>query len=288
MSVLDDLESDEGFTHAERDIADFILEHSDEVVRMSISDLAKATYSSNATVIRLCRKLGAQGYRDFRVVLAADIERSRKERRVLDMDRPFDQVDDVAGIISALGSLLGQAISDTYASVSAEDVRTLAQMVHDASLIYIFGVGDSQISGMAFANRLMKLGVHVIMAGQYGESLAVSTRLSSDDLAIVISYSGKIVNSYEMRHVMQNVLESGCRSAWISSAPKPFGFEVGLRFPARETRSGKIGTFYSQMCIRYILECVYGVVWAFDYADNSERKTALDDLDVTVSFLENL
>lgn len=69
MPIIDKLERQENLTEAERELALFILANTGEVTRMSIAELAEQSFTSNATVIRLCRKLGLKGYRDFRIEL---------------------------------------------------------------------------------------------------------------------------------------------------------------------------------------------------------------------------
>ena len=78
MAVLEVLEREDGFTDIEADLARYICANADEVCRMTISDLAKASFTSNATIVRLCRKVGVKGYRDLRVELAADLEKRRQ------------------------------------------------------------------------------------------------------------------------------------------------------------------------------------------------------------------
>ena len=55
------------FTKKERQLADYCLSHQDEIIYMSITDLALACGVGEASVTRFCRKLGAQGYQDFKV-----------------------------------------------------------------------------------------------------------------------------------------------------------------------------------------------------------------------------
>ena len=57
-------------------------------------------------------------------------------------------------------------------------------------------------------------------------------------------------------------------------ASKAAGFDAAIILPRRERGEGrnKVATFYSQMCIRYALECVYGVVFAMNYQENLLHK----------------
>ncbi|MDO4796506.1 MAG: hypothetical protein Q4A01_00625 [Coriobacteriales bacterium] len=77
MAVLERLRRQQGFTETEKVLADYVLAHADMMACMSISQLAEATYSSNASIVRLCRKVGIDGYRTFRMEVVSELERQR-------------------------------------------------------------------------------------------------------------------------------------------------------------------------------------------------------------------
>ena len=99
MTVLEQLEAMEDFTYVEKKIASYILEHKDEMGEMTISGLAVATYSSNAAIIRMCRKMEMKGYKEFRIQLVRDIERRQREQIPVNMDRPFYEKDSASDIV---------------------------------------------------------------------------------------------------------------------------------------------------------------------------------------------
>ncbi|MCK7577145.1 MAG: hypothetical protein MZV65_15780 [Chromatiales bacterium] len=63
-----------GLPQIQQQIAQFILEHPQDVVRMSISHLAMSTGAkSEASIVKFYRGLGYSGYHDFKVTLATEI-----------------------------------------------------------------------------------------------------------------------------------------------------------------------------------------------------------------------
>lgn len=65
---------------AERRIADCILADVKWASVATSAELAKASHSSEATVTRLCHKLGYANYRKFQLELARDVLEQRKRR----------------------------------------------------------------------------------------------------------------------------------------------------------------------------------------------------------------
>lgn len=61
--LIEKLEQGANFTNNEREVARYILENPDKVPGMSSTELAQASFTSKATVVRLSQKLGLKGYR---------------------------------------------------------------------------------------------------------------------------------------------------------------------------------------------------------------------------------
>src|SRR4030081_4162216 len=58
---------------AEQRVAYFILKHPDELIYLTVTELAERTHTSESTVVRLCQKIGYKGYQEFKIVLARDL-----------------------------------------------------------------------------------------------------------------------------------------------------------------------------------------------------------------------
>lgn len=88
MSILFDLQKKENFTEAESAAAQYILDHLEEIADLNIGEIADQSHTSNATIIRLCRRLGTKGYRDFRISLLREIEKVPDEDYQGNVDYP--------------------------------------------------------------------------------------------------------------------------------------------------------------------------------------------------------
>lgn len=69
------LQEKEQFSNAETTIADYLLANFRTLPSMSTRQLAQATYSSSAAIVRFCQKLGFGGYTEFRVKFLAEMMR---------------------------------------------------------------------------------------------------------------------------------------------------------------------------------------------------------------------
>ena len=59
-------ERSQSFPNTEREVAASILANPQLVVDMSVHELAKHTFSSASTIVRMCTHTGYSGYKEFR------------------------------------------------------------------------------------------------------------------------------------------------------------------------------------------------------------------------------
>ena len=78
--LLEKLQEHKNFTAHEKDVAEYILSHLDQISELSAGELAKASYTSKATVVRLSQKLGLNGFQDLKITLTAEINQKKADR----------------------------------------------------------------------------------------------------------------------------------------------------------------------------------------------------------------
>ena len=61
MGIIQQMKNQKTMTERERDICNYILEHPEKVESISSRKLGHATFTSAASVTRLCQKLGMKG-----------------------------------------------------------------------------------------------------------------------------------------------------------------------------------------------------------------------------------
>lgn len=64
--IIDKIKALDHLTIQEKYLVDYILGNPDDILQKNINELAQLSYTSTATVSRLCKKLGFKGYKDFK------------------------------------------------------------------------------------------------------------------------------------------------------------------------------------------------------------------------------
>src|SRR5579875_2812219 len=93
---------------AEQRVADFVLAHPDELIYLTVTELAERTNTSESTVVRLCQKVGYKGYQEFKIVLARDLVEP-----TADIYAEVESGDDLTTIKNKVFQAHAQALADT-------------------------------------------------------------------------------------------------------------------------------------------------------------------------------
>ena len=112
--IIDKIKALDHLTIQEKYLVDYILGNPDDILQKNINELAQLSYTSTATVSRLCKKLGFKGYKDFKYQYAAEYSHLLELKSDLEIE-PFssdssikDALNKIAQFkkIVALGNLI--------------------------------------------------------------------------------------------------------------------------------------------------------------------------------------
>ena len=173
---------------SELDIIEFLLERPDDAVGISTHRLAELTYTSPSTVVRLVRKLGFSGYPDFQRSLVYDRALAEKSRDVV-----ADGVitgDATQDIIDKVTSRNVSTLELTRDGLEVEAVDKTVDLIRRARRIALFGVGASLLVAHDLQLKLLRLDIPCEVCDDLHSQLLYANNLGSQDLAIVVSYSG--------------------------------------------------------------------------------------------------
>ncbi len=259
MKILQQLKENH-YTESEQQVIDYLLDHLEDLTLLSINDLAKKSYTSNATIIRLCHKVGYQGYRQFKLALLQELEANKYMVSQVDYTTPFQVNETSEQIIQNMFSLYQESIQQVYHHLSIETLNKIATLMVQKKRVFIYGYGDSQITAANFINKLAKLNLFPVLATQYGEEIYISKQLQPGDFALFISYSGENTSLLECMKILN---QKGIQTALVTAnlqSPLVVYSQYQIMIPDYE-KQNKIATFYSQLAFMYILNNLHALIY---------------------------
>src|SRR5476649_276059 len=121
-----------------RRIATYIDEHAEDVIRMSITELAELTSSSEGSVVGLCQRLGIKGFQELKILLSRDLV---EPVRLIQEDlRETDTVADVSEHVFAAHIA---SLRETHKLLGGEALTKAVGIMHAARRIEVYGIGSS-------------------------------------------------------------------------------------------------------------------------------------------------
>ena len=176
------------FTNHERDVAEYILGHMDQIPDISAGELARASLTSKATVVRLSKKLGLSGYQELKLRLVAEMNQSERISQLISKE-PITGNSSYSDIILTLPGLYDKAITNTRLTLDKNTMMRIGRFLQGAECIDIYGTGISYVLAQAAAFKFATLGLecsaYESINGHY-----LAARKHKRTVAFLISFTG--------------------------------------------------------------------------------------------------
>ncbi|MBK8047501.1 MAG: MurR/RpiR family transcriptional regulator [Anaerolineales bacterium] len=141
----------------EQKVGQYILSNADSVVHLAIGELAQRCHASDTTIFRFCRKVGAQGYQDFKIRLAQDMAANRTPIYVA-----VDAADTLVDVLYKTMMANVKALEDTLSVMNLAALEHTANALLAARRVDIYGSGGGAIAALDLQYKLMRLGVRAV------------------------------------------------------------------------------------------------------------------------------
>jgi len=257
------------YTDTEKRLADYILEHKEEVVNYSAQILGEKVNTSAAAVVRFAKKLGFKGYTALKVELAKD-----QTTEQVDFDDIIKTEDTVSVMVKKANAMNLKTIEQTYKLINTDVLEEVISKLIEADTIYLFGVGGSGIVCDDLLNKLIRINKRAIFNKDPHIQLAGAAHITSKDVAVGVSYSG---NTKEINIAMSHAEKMGAYTVGITQMSKSKMSKICdalLHVPSeeKELRLGAIQSRNSSLVITDLL--YYGITKAdIDHSKDSLRRT---------------
>lgn len=184
----------------ERMVATYINEHCREVIHMSITEVAEKCDVSEATLVRLSKKLGYKGFQALKIRVAQD-----SVEPYLQFHENLSVGDSAKVIAQKILFSYARTLNDTLSIVDEKKMHDAAQCIAGAKKVMFIAAGGSQIVAEDSANKLLRIGIPAYAFADYNTQKMLASLLSADDVVIAISHSGASISTLETLSVAKEV-----------------------------------------------------------------------------------
>ncbi len=168
-------------SHSEKKVAQVILEDLNLASHASISQLAKMSEVSEATITRFAKAIGCHNVRDMKIKLAQGVAVGQ---RFL-LDAPPQEEDN--GVYQAIFHTLNHHRQ----LIKHEDIQIATQWLHQARQVICIGMGGgSTMISQEMQNRLFRLGYPVVAYNDGLLSRMIAATADQSDVMFLASATG--------------------------------------------------------------------------------------------------
>lgn len=174
-------------TSSEKSVLHFLLQQPRTAIGMDIRTLARQTSSSASTIIRICQKNGLKGYRELKEAIQNDLYSLHDSPNAL---RTEPDKDENTLIFQVFREEI-EGLENTYHLNDPQDLAKALELLGSCRLIYLFGIGSSQLVARDFQMKLERISRLSILYTDYHMMRMAASNATSQDLAVFFSYSGQ-------------------------------------------------------------------------------------------------
>ncbi len=255
------------FASSEKVLIEYILKKKELIKDKTTKEIAKETFTSASTLVRIAQKIGFSGWNELKESYLQELKYLNSHFSHIDANIPFDKDDSLVSIANKLAILNTEAINDTLSLITHNDLQNAIKIISESSYISLFAVSNNLLISQEFKYNMARINKRVEIPNQ-GDLDFTSYLIDKNSCAIVISYSGetkdliKIIKTLKGRKIKIIAITS------IGDNSLSLQADCILRICTREKLYSKIATFTTTNSIQYLLDVLYSCIFALEYDKN--------------------
>lgn len=181
------------FSKSERKVAQYILDHPQQVIGMNADTLANRAGVSAATVVRLAKILSTDGFPGVKIQLSAETKMDDSLYTEVDPKDPLNVVK------QKMEFRIGHTIEQTNLTLKDKAVSQAAQLISEADDVYAYGLGASSIVAADFQQKFIRIGKPVVQT--MDTHLIATGIVKSGTVLVLVSNTGETLESQKLADV---------------------------------------------------------------------------------------
>ncbi|MCM8712017.1 MurR/RpiR family transcriptional regulator [Clostridium sp. SYSU_GA19001] len=236
---------------AEKRVAEYILQNPQDIIHRSITELAEACKSGEATIFRLCKKLGYKGYQELKIKIASEVVSPIKNihEEIKEEDNSFITLQKIVN--SNIYSL-----NQTMKLNSGETIDKAVELLNKSEKIAFFGMAGSAALALDAYNKFIKTNKRCEFQADTHFQAMIAAILEDKDCVIAISHTG---SNKELIENLITAKENGAKIISITSngkAPIAKVSDVVLVSFGRESKF-KTEAMDSRISALALIDCLF-------------------------------
>jgi len=273
------------FSSKEYKVIQYIMDNPNQFLDMTIRDLSKVTGVSISTIVRVTKKLGTEGYYDFKIEFFKQrkqqnkINYSMEEASITRRDTPYQVIQKITAI--------EMRISDEVKNeMDLKQIERIVEYILKAEKITLYGSGVNRHLNELFSYSLLRAGKNSYVPSTWDDRF-LRMRLSNErDVAIILSHRGNNAKYYRLMQGLHQknipiILLTGSKESKMATlATEVIYINPGHRF---EDMANVIFT----TSVSYVYDVLFAYIFNQQYDDIVDNTKEYEELSAYYASIKN-
>lgn len=250
MTLWKTMKYTQNLTAQERHVVEYILQQPQAVFEHNAQQLARLTLTSASTIVRLCQKLGVNGYPDFQLKLALELPVEQRQYGVVEPVKAAG----VEGHLQTISSVYDEAFVETQRMCIPSVMQKVMEWVKEARRIDIYGSDSNYYTAELACARWNEIGLTAIAQNNANHHYLSSPHMEPSTLSFIISHTGR---NLSMLDIARTLKSNGRRIVALTVNGSPLADLCDYTLSTYAQRPGMLGKMYSMMSAQYLFDVLY-------------------------------
>lgn len=175
---------------AEKKAMDLLINDPVFFAQATISEAARDANCSEATMVRLARRLGFEGYTELKQYLKGDDELNNGKNDVI-LYESITKDNSYEEVAKKVFQSSIQALTDTINILDMNEYKRAVEAISSADRILFCGAGDAANVARSGYQKFIRAGFNVHVSTDLDLQLIAASQLKEKDVVIAVSHSGR-------------------------------------------------------------------------------------------------
>ena len=257
------------FSTSEDTLAEYFLQlKNDELVNKTLADMASDTDISQTTIYNFVKKLGFNGFQDFKIKLASNSINPTQPERFVNYTEitPSDSYLEVAKKTIHFNQ---QSLEHLINFLDEKTLHRIVRLLEKSKNIYFLGQGGSSVVAMDSYHKFLRSKLNSHYVSDYHMQLTICSKLTKDDCVFLFSHSGDSLETINLAKIAQ---KNCCPVICITGNPTGKILKLATESVIAFSQEAKYRTesLTSRLLYQTVMDILYTIIMFKDEEENEK------------------
>ncbi|WP_343290418.1 MurR/RpiR family transcriptional regulator [Turicibacter bilis] len=276
INELNELKQMNKLTSTEQGIVNYILTYPEELEKISSRQLAELTYTSPATVVRICQKLGFSGYSEFKIKYLQEVNQTPMMDQI-NRTNPITSEDSLHRIVNKVAALEITAIEQTKKGIDLDQLNRVSELLNQATCIDFYAFDNNLHLAKNACSHFLYAGKQAVIHDSSNAQFMQAFASVEGHVAIIISRTGENPMLYRIANVLRErkipllVLTESRHSSLAKISTEHLYLYNVHRFT-------DMGTILFQTSVQYLFDLLFAILFSRNFENSVKQNEMYEEI----------